>query len=236
MEEQGTFLVTKLPLNGKDWIVSAFYENGRAAELSCSPPGAGSLLGNIYVGKVKNILANINAAFVEIADGVLCYYPLAEQEEPLYTSPKKSGKLVAGDEILVQVSREAVKTKAPTVTCNLNFAGKYLVLTTGKKGLGISAKLDRRNGSACASLQSPFFRRISASSSAQTRLARTLRSFRRSCPACPPSAREPLRPGSTRPVFPWYTGSRLLTRPGFEAFPRTGSYGFSRTTQSSMRN
>ena len=36
MEEQGTFLVTKLPLNGKEWIVSAFYENGRAAELSCS--------------------------------------------------------------------------------------------------------------------------------------------------------------------------------------------------------
>ena len=113
MEEQGTFLVTKLPWNGKEWIVSAFYENGRAAELSCSPPGAGSLLGNIYVGKVKNILANINAAFVEIADGVLCYYPLTKQEEPLYTSPKKSGKLAAGDEILVQVSREAVKTRLP---------------------------------------------------------------------------------------------------------------------------
>ena len=156
MEEQGTFLVTKLPLNGKEWIVSAFYENGRAAELSCSPPGAGSLLGNIYVGKVKNILANINAAFVEIADGILCYYPLTEQEEPLYTSPKKSGKLAAGDEILVQVSREAVKTKAPTVTCNLNFAGKYLVLTTGKKGLGISAKLGQAERLRLRQLAEPF--------------------------------------------------------------------------------
>ena len=158
MEEQGTFLVTRLPVRGQEQIVSAFYEQGRAAELSCQPAGAasGSLLGNIYVGKVKNILSNINAAFVEIADGMLCYYSLTENETPFYTSPKKNKKLVPGDELLVQVSREAVKTKAPTVTSNLSFAGKYLVLTTGKKGLGISAKLDRAERQRLREIAEPF--------------------------------------------------------------------------------
>lgn len=156
MEEQGIFLVTRLSVHGKEKIVSAFYESGRAAELSCMSSGTDSLLGNIYVGKVKNILSNINAAFIEIADGVLCYYSLAENDTPLYTSPKKKEKLVPGDELLVQVSREAVKTKAPTVTCNLNFAGKYLVLTTGKKNLGISSKLEQMERQRLRQIAEPF--------------------------------------------------------------------------------
>lgn len=156
MEEQGNFLVTRLSVHGKERVVSAYYENGHAAELSCLSSGAGSLLGNIYVGKVKNILSNINAAFIEIADGVLCYYSLADGEAPLYASPGRHARLAAGDELLVQVSREAVKTKAPTVSCNLNFAGKYLVLTTGKRKLGISSRLDQAERQRLRQLAEPF--------------------------------------------------------------------------------
>ena len=54
---------------------------------------------------------------------------------------KKASELRAGDELLVQVTREAIKTKAPCVSSNLNFIGKYLVLTTGNRTLGISAKI-----------------------------------------------------------------------------------------------
>lgn len=46
-----------------------------------------------------------------------------------------------GDEIMVQVERENVKTKAPTVTCNLNLTGKYIVLTHGTTKIGVSAKI-----------------------------------------------------------------------------------------------
>ena len=53
----------------------------------------------------------------------------------------KASELRAGDELLVQVTREAIKTKAPCVSSNLNFTGKYLVLTTGNRTLGISAKI-----------------------------------------------------------------------------------------------
>ncbi len=124
-------------------ILSAFYEDGKAVELSCFGASDTQLLGNIYIGKVKNIVKNIEAAFIEIEGGILCYYSLREHETPFYIKGKKDSKLSPGDELLVQVSREAVKTKAPTVTCNLNFPGKYLVLTTGKKQLGLSAKLSQ---------------------------------------------------------------------------------------------
>ncbi len=52
-------------------------------------------------------------------------------------------RLKAGDELLVQVEREALKTKEPAVTANLSFAGKYAVLTSGNRRLGISSKLNK---------------------------------------------------------------------------------------------
>lgn len=152
----GAFLVTTLTIRDRERTVYAFYENGHAAELSCLPAGGESILGNIYVGKVKNIAANISAAFIEIANGQLCYYALNDNDAPIFTMPKKKNTLVAGDELLVQVSREAVKTKAPTVTANLNFAGKYLVLTSGKRHLGLSSKLSPEEKQRLRSIAEPF--------------------------------------------------------------------------------
>lgn len=125
----------------EDVLADALYEDGRLMELSLIPKGKESLLGNIYIGKVKNIVKNIQAAFVEIENGVICYLPLEEIRMPIYTKPKKQERLAEGDELLVQVSREAVKTKAPSVTTNLNLTGKYLVMTTGNQTVGFSSKL-----------------------------------------------------------------------------------------------
>ena len=152
----GAFLVTTLTIRDRERTVYAFYENDHAAELSCLPAGGESILGNIYVGKVKNIAANISAAFIEIANGQLCYYALNDNDSPIFTTPKKKNTLVAGDELLVQVSREAVKTKAPTVTANLNFAGKYLVLTSGKHHLGLSSKLSPEDKQRLRTIAEPF--------------------------------------------------------------------------------
>ncbi len=114
-----------------------------AVELSFDTEEHSSLLGNIYVGKVTSIVKNINAAFVEIEGGIPCYFSLADNPEIIYTKKSNSPRLVIGDELLVQVSREAQKTKSPTVTANINLAGKYLVLTSAKKHIGISSKLDK---------------------------------------------------------------------------------------------
>lgn len=101
----------------------------------------GTLLGNIYIGKVKNIVKNINAAFVEISGGRMCYLPLSKPQFPIYCNGKARDHICIGDEIMVQIERENVKTKSPTVTCNLNITGKYVVLSHGITKLGVSAKI-----------------------------------------------------------------------------------------------
>ncbi|MCL2864330.1 MAG: ribonuclease E/G [Lachnospiraceae bacterium] len=100
-------------------------------------------LGNIYIGRVKKILHNLGAAFIEIEPGVECYYDMLQVDAAIFV--KKMGKkiLCVGDELLVQLSKEAVKNKAPTVTSNLSFTGYYSVLTTGNTRMGISAKIPK---------------------------------------------------------------------------------------------
>lgn len=132
-------IITKIEEN----IISAVLENDKIAELHCvkSEDNVKIRLGDIYIGKVKNIVANINAAFIEVAPGVECYYAIGENPTPIFT--RKIGKkpLCIGDELLVQISKEAVKTKVPTVSSKLNVTGKYAVLTYGDNRVGVSAKL-----------------------------------------------------------------------------------------------
>ena len=99
------------------------------------------ILGNIYIGKIKNIVVNIKAAFVEIENGQMCFLSLEELKKPHFINREFNGKLIVGDEILVQVIKEAMKTKEPVVTTNLSFAGKYAILTMGNRGISFSGKL-----------------------------------------------------------------------------------------------
>ncbi len=104
--------------------------------------GKPSLLGNIYVGKVKNVLKNIEAAFVEIAGGRTCFLPLSEAASPILTNRVYDGRLLAGDEILVQVKKDAVKTKDPVLTAKLSVTGRYAALAIdGGQGIRYSHKL-----------------------------------------------------------------------------------------------
>ncbi|EJX02920.1 Ribonucleases G and E [gut metagenome] len=113
-------------------------------ELQLEEEGKTSLAGNIYVGQVETLAANIKAAFVRLPEGANGYFPLSEEERVIYTCGRKSqGPLHPGDEILVQISRDAMKGKLPALTSNLNLPGRYLVLTTGNKKIGFSAKLSK---------------------------------------------------------------------------------------------
>ena len=141
-------IITKVPYvsryaaDDQTKTVSFLMNHKDCLEISCDIEEERSLIGNIYVGKVKNIVKNIDAAFVEIKKGVLCFLPLSEAEGAIFTKPKDTEKLVVGDELLVQVLKDGVKTKAPVVSTNLNFTGRYFVLTTKRKDeLGISNKL-----------------------------------------------------------------------------------------------
>ena len=137
-----TLLITKLTWNQKEYLATALYHEKKLVEVSLEPQDKQSILHNIYVGRVKNIVKNLNAAFIEIAPGVSCYYDLDELKNPLYVKKINSPRMVQGDEVLVQVVRESSKGKPPKVSTNLNFSGKYLVLTSECNTLCISRKLD----------------------------------------------------------------------------------------------
>lgn len=121
-------------------------EENVVVEIHCSPLeqslGKQPLLNSMYIGKVQNIVPNIGAAFIDIG-GINCYYDTSQASHAFFT--RKIGKkpLCIGDELVVQVTREAAKTKAPTVSSNISFTGRYAVLTSGNTRIGASAKIPR---------------------------------------------------------------------------------------------
>ena len=148
-------VITKL--EGK--IITAVLENDEVVELHCAKQEESNHLtelGNIYIGKVKNMVGNIGAAFVEIGKGVECYYAIEENDEPIFTHKIGKKPLCVGDELVVQVSKEAVKTKVPTVTSKLSFTGKYAVLTFGDTRIGASAKLGKEERERLISIAREF--------------------------------------------------------------------------------
>ena len=113
-----------------------------------------SLLGNIYIAKVKNINKNINAAFLELFDGQMAFLPLEDVEGSAFlqndfssqkNDSSKVTKLREGDELPVQIIKEGVKTKDPVVTSKLSVNGAYAVVTLDKRkgGLQYSKKLSK---------------------------------------------------------------------------------------------
>ena len=91
-------------------LVSAEYDNNIWVGLDIlSPTG---VMGNIYAGRVENVVKNINCAFVEIEKGVKCYFPLeADNNRHIFFNNKNNDKLNQGDSVLVQVIKEAGKNK-----------------------------------------------------------------------------------------------------------------------------
>lgn len=122
-------------------VLTALYEEDILCELNLESQKSRVRVGDIYIGKVKHIVQNIQAAFVEITPGVMGYYPLKDNAVHFFVNPKKNDKIVAGDEIVVQVDKENLKTKAWFLTGRLSFPGRYTVLTKGKTGIQVSAKI-----------------------------------------------------------------------------------------------
>lgn len=86
------------------------------------------VVGNIYVGRVQSISENIGAAFVDIGGGCLTFLPLAEAKSAHITNRKADGTLKAGDELPVQIVKEAMKTKLAGVSAKLTLTGRYVVV------------------------------------------------------------------------------------------------------------
>ena len=129
-------IITDTSVNSHQVRMCATVSERRMLEVRCRKLGQESILGNIYVGRVQKVVPNIQAAFIEIKPGLSCYYSMEEKAAPVFAKKIPSSRLV-------QVTRESVKTKAPTVSGNLNLTGRYLVVTSGDCRLSFSSKLTK---------------------------------------------------------------------------------------------
>ncbi|HEX5898806.1 MAG TPA: Rne/Rng family ribonuclease [Solirubrobacteraceae bacterium] len=124
----------------------------RVAELYFERRGNRSIVGNIYKGKVDNVLPGLEAAFVDIGLDKNGFLHVDEIVLPGVETPrrgrgkeggKKIGDLIKpGQEIVVQVVKDPLKTKGARLSMDLTVAGRYMVYTPTGEGVGVSKRLD----------------------------------------------------------------------------------------------
>ena len=106
-------------------------------------PGAEEMLGSIYIGRVEEIVPGIQAAFVSIAPKEKVFLPLEECGHPMLSNREYDGRIKCGDEILVQITSKALKTKLPAATARLSLPGIYCVCRMDSPRITYSGKLKK---------------------------------------------------------------------------------------------
>ncbi len=153
-------------------ISIALLEDKQLVEYQNEPRSASYAVGNIYIGKVRKLMPGLNACFVDVGserDAFLHYLDLglqfssfekylkqvASDRKKLYPIQKatrqpdlpKEGSiqncLKVGQEVLVQVVKEPINTKGPRLTCDLSFAGRYMVLIPFGDKVSVSSKIKK---------------------------------------------------------------------------------------------
>ena len=153
-------------------ISIALLEDKNLVEYQVEPKSASFTVGNIYAAKVRKLMPGLNACFVDVGherDAFLHYLDLGSQfcsyekylkqvqsdRKKLYPISKASRlpdmpkegsvqtSLKVGQEILVQVVKEPISTKGPRLTCELSFAGRFLVLIPFNDKVSVSSKIKK---------------------------------------------------------------------------------------------
>jgi ribonuclease G len=125
----------------------------RVAELYLERRGARSIVGNIYKGRVDNVLSGLEAAFVDIGLEKNGFLHVDEIVLPGVDAPQRgrgSGResrdisdlLKPGQEIVVQVVKDPLKTKGARLSMELTIAGRYMVYAPFGEGVGVSRRLE----------------------------------------------------------------------------------------------
>jgi ribonuclease G len=122
------------------------------AELYLERRGARSIVGNIYKGRVDNVLAGLEAAFVDIGLEKNGFLHVDEIVLPGVETPRRGrgrggGRSIAdllkpGQEVVVQVVKDPLKTKGARLSMDLTIAGRYMVYAPTGEGVGVSRRLD----------------------------------------------------------------------------------------------
>src|ERR1700732_4381959 len=124
----------------------------RVAELYLERRGARSIVGNIYKGRVDNVLGGLEAAFVDIGLEKNGFLHVDEIVMPGVHAPRRgrgSGRegreitdlIKPGQDIVVQVVKDPLKTKGARLSMDLTIAGRYMVYAPYGEGVGVSRRL-----------------------------------------------------------------------------------------------
>ena len=136
---------TEPPHQGARYTQIAVLEDGIVVEHFVTSAASASLVGNIYLGIVQNVLPSMEAAFVDIGrgrNGVLYAGEVNWEAAGLGGSNRKIEQaLKPGDHVVVQVSKDPVGHKGARLTTQVSLAGRYLVYVPGASSTGISRKL-----------------------------------------------------------------------------------------------
>lgn len=136
---------TEPPHQGARYTQIAVLEDGIVVEHFVTSAASASLVGNIYLGIVQNVLPSMEAAFVDIGrgrNGVLYAGEVNWEAAGLGGSDRKIEQaLKPGDYVVVQVSKDPVGHKGARLTTQVSLAGRYLVYVPGASSTGISRKL-----------------------------------------------------------------------------------------------
>nr|WP_082264799.1 Rne/Rng family ribonuclease [Rothia kristinae] len=120
-------------------------EDGVLAEHFVSQTQQDSLIGNVYLGKVQNVLPSMEAAFIDIGRGrnaVLYAGEVNWDAAGLDGAPRRIERaLKSGDSVLVQVTKDPIGHKGPRLTSQISLPGRFLVYVPGGSMTGISRKL-----------------------------------------------------------------------------------------------
>src|SRR5215218_8135656 len=124
----------------------------RVAEVYFERRGGRSIVGNIYKGKVDNVLPGLEAAFVDFGEDkngflhvdeiVLPGVEQVKRGRGKESGPRITDLLKPGQEIVVQVIKDPLKTKGARLTMELTIAGRYMVYAPTGEGVGVSRRLD----------------------------------------------------------------------------------------------
>jgi ribonuclease G len=127
-------------------------DDWRVAELYLERRGSRSIVGNIYKGKVDNVLPGLEAAFIDIGldkngflhvDEIVMPGVEVARRGRVGSKGKTIGELLKpGQEVVVQVVKDPLKTKGARLSMDLTIAGRYMVYTPTGEGVGVSKRLD----------------------------------------------------------------------------------------------
>ena len=128
-----------------DRIQIGVLEDGMLVEHYVAESQGGSLIGNVYLGKVQNVLPSMEAAFVDIGRGrnaVLYSGEVDWEAAETGNQPRRIElALKSGDQVLVQVTKDPVGQKGARLTSQVSLPGRFLVYVPGGNMSGISRKL-----------------------------------------------------------------------------------------------